>query len=134
MTSDFEYIQPSQEDKPKRRATDKILPKADLSDPSLHTAKELRKILRIQTWCIVILSVVLMGVAGYAFLQGRKNTRALCAIRANAEDREQQTQQFLFDHPNGIPGISVSDLNRSIQAYRATVRSLDDVDCPPKPS
>lgn len=134
MTSDFDYVQPPQDNNPQRRATDKILPKADLSDPSLHTAKELRKILRIQTWCIVILSIVLLAVAGYAYNQGRKNTRALCAIRANAENRLEQTQQFLRDHPNGIAGISVADLQRSLNAYTATIRSLDDVDCPPKPS
>jgi hypothetical protein len=113
----------------KRRASDKLLPKADLSDPALHTAKELRRMLRILTALTIALYFILGGVALYTYNLGQKNKRALCTIRANAEDRAETTQQFLLRHPNGIPGISVLDLNRSINAYRATVRALDDVDC-----
>lgn len=116
-------------EKPQRRASDGVLPKADLSDPAIHTAKELRRTLRILVGLTVVLYFLLGGVALYTYNLGQKNTRALCTIRKNAEDRAQQTQEFLFQHPNGIPGISVLDLNRSINAYRATARALDDVNC-----
>jgi len=122
LTSEFDEI-------PKRRATDKLLPKADLSDPSLHTAKELRRWLRILIALTIILYIVVGGMAVLTYRQSLRNTRALCTIRQTAVDRSQQTQAFLIDHPNGISGITVEDLKRSIQSYQATVRALSDVDC-----
>lgn len=115
---------------PKRRATDNVMPKADLTDPAIHTAKELRRTLRILIGLTVVLYMIVLGIGGYAFIQGKRNTKALCTIRQNAADRADTAQQFLFDHPKGIPGVSVTDINRSINAYQATVRALDDVDCP----
>jgi hypothetical protein len=116
-------------DSPKRRKTDAMLPKADLSDPALHTAKELRRSLRVLIVLTVVLYVILGGVAFYTYQLGQKNKRALCTIRANAQTRADATQDFLLRHPNGIPGVTVLDLNRSINAYRATVHALDDVNC-----
>lgn len=110
-----------------------MLPKADLSNPALHTAKELRRTLRILIGLTVVLYVFLTFIAGYAYIQGQRNTRALCTIRANAADRIEQTQTFLQEHPEGINGISALDLRRSLTTYQNTVRALDDVDCPPKP-
>jgi hypothetical protein len=83
----------------KRRASDKLLPKADLSDPALHTAKELRRMLRVLTALTIALYFILGGVALYTYNLGQKNKRALCTIRANAEDRAETTQQFLLRPP-----------------------------------
>jgi uncharacterized protein HemX len=130
MTSDFGEVPPYQK-KPRRRATDNVMPKADLSDPALHTAKELRRGLRVLMALTAVLYVVMLGVAGYTFRQSQRNTKALCTIRANAADRVEQTEQFLRDHPNGLNGITVLDLRRSIQTYQNTVRALNDVKCPP---
>lgn len=110
-----------------------MLPKADLSDPALHTAKELRRSLRILIGLTVVLYICLVGIAGYTYIQGQRNTKALCTIRSNAADRVEQTQSFLQDHPNGIDGISALDLRRSLQTYQNTVRALEEVDCPPTP-
>jgi hypothetical protein len=115
---------------PKRRATDFLLPKADLSDPALHVAKELRRWIRILAALTIFLYLVMGGIAAYTYTLGQKNKRALCTIRKNAEDRADQAQIFLLKHPKGIPGISVLDLQRSINAYNSTARALQDVDCP----
>jgi hypothetical protein len=121
-------------DGPKRRASDKLTPKADLSDPALHTAKELRRSLRILIGLTVVLYLVMFGSAVYTYNLGQKNTRALCTIRTNAADRVEQTQTFLQDHPNGIDGVTPLDLRRSLTTYQNTVNALADVDCPPPPS
>lgn len=121
-------------DKPQRRRTDNVLPKADLSDPAIHTAKELRRDLRILIALTVVLYIVVVGIAGYTYIQGQRNTKALCTIRANAADRVEQTQSFLQDHPNGFGGISPLDLRRSLATYQNTVRALQEVDCPPSPT
>jgi hypothetical protein len=110
-----------------------MLPKADLSDPALHTAKELRRTLRILIGFTVVLYLVVVGIAGYTYFQGQRNTKALCTIRTNAADRVEQTQTFLQDHPEGINGITPLDLRRSLQTYQNTVRALEEVDCPPSP-
>jgi hypothetical protein len=120
-------------DAPKRRASDNLMPKADLSNPALHTAKELRRTLRILIGLTVVLYVVMFASAVYTYRLGQKNTRALCTIRKNAADRVEQTQTFLQDHPNGVGGISVLDLRRSLTTYQNTVIALNDVDCPPQP-
>src|SRR4051812_9866622 len=100
------------------------MPKADLSDPALHTAKELRRSLRILIGLTVVLYIFLIGVASYTYIQGQRNTKALCTIRANAADRVEQTQSFLQDHPNGFGGITALDLRRSLATYENTVRAL----------
>jgi hypothetical protein len=127
MTSDFENV-------PKRRRTDHVLPKADLSNPALHTAKELRRMLRILIGLTVVLYVIMFGIATYTYFQGQRNTKALCTIRDNAQNRVAQAQQFLQDHPNGIAGLTPDDLQRSINTSQATVKALEDVDCPPPPT
>jgi len=120
-------------DVPRRRKSDRILPKADLSQPALHTAKELRRWIRVLAAATVVLYIVMLSVATYTYVQGLRNTRALCTIRDNAQDRADTGRQFLIDHPNGIAGLSADDIERSINTSLATVKALDDVDCPPKP-
>jgi CHASE1-domain containing sensor protein len=78
-----------------------------------------------------VLYLFVLGLTGYAYVQGQRNTKALCTIRKNADDRIEQTQQFLQDHPNGVGGISALDLRRSLQTYQNTVKALQDIDCPP---
>jgi len=119
---------------PKRRATDNVLPKADLSDSALHVAKELRRWIRVLAALTLLLYVVMIGIATYTYFQGQRNTKALCTIRDNAQNRVAQAQQFLQDHPNGISGLTPDDLQRSINTSQATVKALEDVDCPPPPT
>jgi hypothetical protein len=116
-------------DVPRRRRSDHILPKADLSDPALHTAKELKRALRILTIATVVIYLFMGGIAIYTYSLSQRNKRALCAIRHNAEDRVNSAQEFLLKHPKGIPGITPDDLRRTIQIYETNARALDDVNC-----
>jgi hypothetical protein len=127
-TSDFEAVP-----NPRRRKSDHVLPKPDLSDPAIHTAKILRRHLLVLTILTVALYVIIAFLTVGTIIQGNKNTRALCAIRDNAAGRVAQAERFLDDNPKGIPGISVGDIRRSITQSRQTVRSLSDVNCPPIP-
>jgi hypothetical protein len=125
-TSDFEAV-------PQRRKSDHILPRPDLSDPAIHTAKILRRHLMILTILTLALYIIISLLTVGTIIQGNKNTRALCAIRDNAAQRVAQSQEFLDDNPKGIPGISVGDIRRSISQAKTTVRSLSDINCPPIP-
>jgi len=54
---------------------------------------------------------------------------AVCALRAERLKGVHSTQQFLREHPQGIPGISRADLLRSIQTQKQTVRAFRFADC-----
>ena len=56
--------------------------------------------------------------------------RALCALRDDLVRRLADGEEFLAKHPNGIPGISVNDIRRSLQSQRQTIDVLEPgLDC-----
>jgi hypothetical protein len=57
------------------------------------------------------------------------NQQALCAFRYDVEQRVASSEQFLQDHPNGIPGISPAAIRSSLQAQRHTVEALSILEC-----
>jgi hypothetical protein len=57
------------------------------------------------------------------------NQQALCAFRHDVEARVVSSEQFLQDHPNGIPGISPAMIRQSLAAQRQTVDSLSILEC-----
>jgi predicted negative regulator of RcsB-dependent stress response len=58
------------------------------------------------------------------------NQQALCALRNDLERREETTERFLQEHPNGIPGISSQQLQESLENQRRTIRALRFIECP----
>lgn len=64
---------------------------------------------------------------------GREAHDALCAFRADLERRADDGQAYLDDVRAGkrepIPGFTLTDIQRSIDGQRATLRSLGDLDC-----
>lgn len=83
-----------------------------------------------------LISVVAFGLSGWAIVH--KDDRlenallALCALQDDLERRVLAGQQFIEEHPNGIPGISRTDLERSIQNQQMTLGAIDPylTDCP----
>lgn len=83
-----------------------------------------------------LLSTVAFGFSGWAIVQ--KDDRlesallAICALQDDLERRVLNAQQFIEDHPGGIPGISRADLERSIQNQQMTLAALSPhlSDCP----
>lgn len=58
-----------------------------------------------------------------------ENKKGLCALRDDAEDRIAQTKEFIAQHPDGIPGISIAQLKRSTNNSVRTADALKGVDC-----
>jgi hypothetical protein len=54
---------------------------------------------------------------------------ALCAFKLGLQDRVASAEEFLIENPEGIPGISRQDIQRSIDAQKSTLLSLDELDC-----
>jgi hypothetical protein len=57
------------------------------------------------------------------------NQAALCAFRNDVVGRVASSEQFLEEHPNGIPGISPAMIRQSLIAQRQTVEALSVLDC-----
>jgi hypothetical protein len=106
--------------------------------------KVLEEILRVQqrmTRATVALYLVLALFGGVAWSVrandaarvdeiATTNQTALCALRTDVERRIISSEQFLENHPNGIPGISAAVIRQSLTAQRETVDALSAVECP----
>jgi hypothetical protein len=59
---------------------------------------------------------------------------ALCALRLDIETRSKSTQEFIDGIRTGrrepIPGISIADLQRSVNSQQSTLEALKPLDCP----
>lgn len=55
--------------------------------------------------------------------------KAICALREERIDAIHASEKFIHDHPQGIPGISRADIERSIATQRQTVRAFRFADC-----
>lgn len=86
----------------------------------------------IGTTIVLFLALLIMGLYVYNF--SRDNTKALCATKQEAERRVSETEKFIKENPNGIPGISPAVLQRSLDSAKSTVQSLSYVSCPAPPS
>lgn len=77
-----------------------------------------------------------LGVSGLVIVRSDDRLEgallALCALQDDLERRVLVTQQFIEDHPNGVPGISRTDLERSMQNQQQTLAALAPhlTDCP----
>lgn len=88
---------------------------------------------RFTVRALIILAVVgltMAGTVGYVAWTTDNNREALCAVRADAENRVEQTKQFLEENPNGIPGISPEQLKRSTENSVRTAEAIQGVSCP----
>lgn len=91
--------------------------------------------------CVSLLAIVAIVVAVGLRAQdqnridelARSTNDALCDFKHNIENRVAITQQFYDDIRAGrrppVPGISDSDLQRSIDTQRSALVSLSDLDC-----
>lgn len=103
---------------------------------------QLQGSLRTLVIATVFLYVALvgMGVAGFVLINNNQNdteqlavqtTAALCALRADLNNRVVQGEQFLEDHPNGFAGFTPEAMQQQIEGQRRTVAALSVLECPP---
>jgi hypothetical protein len=55
---------------------------------------------------------------------------ALCTFTHDLEQRYDNGVEFLEKHPDGIPGISAADIERSLHNQKETLDSLSGLPCP----
>lgn len=77
------------------------------------------------------LGVTVSVTAYFTWKTAQDSKDGLCAIRHDSERRVALGDQFLKENPNGIPGISVDSLRRSVNNAKETVASLSSLNCSP---
>lgn len=89
----------------------------------------------VRFWASVQLTAIIVllfavGVLGWFAIQTHDS---LCNFKLDLEVRQANTEQFVTDIEEGrrqpIPGISLADLKRSLEAQTRTLSSLSDLDC-----
>jgi hypothetical protein len=69
------------------------------------------------------------ATVAYVFVTADHNRVSLCALRADAQERIDQSEDFIKENPNGIPGISVEQLRRSTNNSVRTRNALANLKC-----
>lgn len=78
----------------------------------------------------VLVGVVIVIAGVFKVYQTADNVhKAVCALRADRVKSIEESVKFVHQHPNGIPGISRADIERSIEQQRVTVRAFSFADC-----
>lgn len=108
--------------------------------PGSEVADSLKRSLRSLAIATVVLYLVLSGLTAYVYIDASnkrdaldkvaKSTNiALCALKNDLQTRVISSQEFLLDHPKGIPGISAATLRQSITNQKATIKALSGLRC-----
>ena len=58
-----------------------------------------------------------------------RTAAALCTFRADLRARYESGLDFLKNHPDGIPGISAADIQRTLDNQKSTLDSLAGLPC-----
>lgn len=101
---------------------------------------ELRTGLRRLARATIVVYIVLAALVAFVFIDGAKRrndladvafstNHALCALRADLEQRVADGRTFLLTHPNGIAGIPAASLQQSIDNQQRTIDTLSDLNC-----
>lgn len=97
--------------------------------------EELLRDLRILKWTTIILTVLLLGVSGIAWLdlasKGNEAVRThngVCTLRADLQDRVKQAKAFLVKHPHG-GGIGSAVVKQNITNTNKTIEALTLLNC-----
>jgi hypothetical protein len=101
----------------------------DALPDATKTINSILRSLTILKWATAVLLALCIGVAGYTYLKGQVMEGALCALRGDLEKRVATTEDFLSEHPEGIPGIPAESLRISLDGQKRTIETLNSLSC-----
>lgn len=92
---------------------------------------EAKRLLKVMVVSNVMAIAAVIALAVYVFLQLQHTNTSLCSFRGDLEQRVDQTQKFLDDHPGPepFPGITRATLQTGLTNQRRTIESLSDLNC-----
>lgn len=77
---------------------------------------------------LVLVAAMLFGIYRVETIANRTNA-SLCSFKADLERRVEATREFLLRNPEGIPGISRAEFERSLASQESTIASLGSLHC-----
>lgn len=91
-------------------------------------------------WISVFACALSLALFSYSFVQrshdqaqvealARDTNAALCTFKSSLQQRYDDGVVFLENNPDGIPGISGADIERSLANQKATLDALSELDC-----
>lgn len=98
-------------------------------DGPSKAATEIKATLRRLVIATVVLFFLIIAGGVYTWAVSNQNKDALCAYRADLESRIKSSQDFLVKHPNGIPGVAVSDIQKSVDSQQHAVKAFKKINC-----
>lgn len=108
------------------------------SDPKIRE-ELIRSIRRLTFWTITLfISLALISTIGLVDSRRQaeriedvayNNRNAMCQFRFDLERRYENSIEFLKDNPEGIPGLPVATLRRSLEGQKATLDALSSLQC-----
>lgn len=114
-----------------RRMSDAFNPavsgSTEISEKASSTAKDLRSQLRTLVGTTILLWGVIAFLVWWIWSQSQSNTHALCAIRIEAQNRVEEGQAYLKEHPTGALGLSRAQIQQSIKSSVDTVNALHNL-------
>lgn len=103
--------------------------KPKITNQSANVAEQLQRSLRVLMILTIALYIAFAGVVFWAWTQSNRNTKALCALRVDAQARVETNRLFLMANPEGIRGVSIEQLQRSTDNAVRTANALKIVHC-----
>jgi hypothetical protein len=111
-----------------------------VSDPDIGA--QIQRGLRRLTYATVVLFIALgvVGVFGWHDAVAKRHdlqreemrtNRALCTLRGDLADRVRASEDFLINHPAGIPGVPAATIRSNLNGQRRTVAALSNLHCAP---
>lgn len=104
-----------------------------LQNSARTIAEDLQRALRVLTVATIVLYLICIGVAVKVYTDNRSTTDALCTLRTDLVKRVASSQNFLKEHPDGIPGISPKVIIDGIDNQQRSIEALSGLHCPPIP-
>lgn len=113
---------------PRRRASD-MPDEPHISEQGLDVAKDIKRTLRRLIAFTVVLYLVLAVFIVITRIDANKSKHALCALRGNVATRIKQSVDFIAHHPEGFAGITVQEIQHSIDTDTKTFNALSGLNC-----
>ena len=106
----------------------------ELSEES--SQDNIRKYLRRLAVATIVVYFALFGLGLFGFLRVQhvvsSTHQSLCSFEHDLQQRIISGEQFLKDHPDGIPGVPVAVIQTSLDNQKLTLQSLSGLNCEEK--
>ena len=100
-----------------------------MASPDTNIAGAIKRALLFLVVATVVLYLGLAGLTYWAWQGQESNRDALCALRGDLEKRVSNSQKFLSENPEGIPGISATTIRDGIANQQRTIAALRGISC-----